>query len=138
MKRKLVRLLQRSVINPIVRRAAGGAHSRYALLETVGRKSGSPRVTPVANGLSGNTFWIVAEHGRGAGYVRNLESQPKVRVKVGGRWHSGTAHVLPDDDAQARLLAIDPRTAREIRLMGTRLLTVRIDLDPEGVEAEGR
>ena len=34
-----------------------------ALLETTGRKTGAPRVTPVTNGLDGDVFWIVTEHG---------------------------------------------------------------------------
>jgi hypothetical protein len=38
----------------------------YALLETVGRGSGLPRQTPVGDGLIGDTFWIVAEHGLSA------------------------------------------------------------------------
>jgi hypothetical protein len=41
-----------------------------------------------------------------AGYVRNLVRHPRVRVKLrkgfGARWHTGTAHVLPDDDPRER------------------------------------
>ena len=37
-----------------------------------------------------------------AGYVRNIEHDPHVRLKLreGLRylWHTGTAHLLPDDD----------------------------------------
>jgi hypothetical protein len=35
-------------------------------------------------------FWIVAEHGRRANYVRNIEANPRVRVRVGRRWHEGS------------------------------------------------
>jgi hypothetical protein len=35
----------------------------YALLETIGRKTGKARRTPVGNARIGNQFWIVAEHG---------------------------------------------------------------------------
>jgi hypothetical protein len=34
----------------------GFAPRAYALLETVGRRSGRPRHTPVGNGLAANTF----------------------------------------------------------------------------------
>ena len=130
MKRRVVRLLQRHVINPRARTHAGEAGDRHALLETMGRVSGQPRQTPVGNGLQGDTFWIVAEHGLHADYVRNLSRNPRVRVKVDGRWRSGKAHLLPDDDPLARQRTLDPENARAVRLMGTDLLTVRIDLDP--------
>ena len=56
-----------------------------AILETTGRKSGQPRRTPVTRSLDGDTFWIVAEHGRKAGYVRNIQADPRVRIKLGRR-----------------------------------------------------
>jgi deazaflavin-dependent oxidoreductase (nitroreductase family) len=85
----------------------------------------------VGNGLIGSTFWIVAEHGHQAAYVRNIEANPRVRVKVGHRWHDGTAHVLEDDDPVARQRSLDPLNARMVRAMGTALLTVRVDVDPD-------
>jgi deazaflavin-dependent oxidoreductase (nitroreductase family) len=106
------------------------------LLETTGRKSGQPRRNPVGNGLDGDTLWIVAEHGRGASYVRNLEADPRVRVKIGRRWRSGTATVLPDDDPRARLDRLGRRVnGAMVRAMGTDLLTIRVDLDPEAEKA---
>jgi deazaflavin-dependent oxidoreductase (nitroreductase family) len=102
----------------------------WAILETRGRQSGRPRRTPVGNGLQGDTFWIVAEHGRKAGYVRNLVADPRVKVFVGGRWRTGTAEVMPDDDPRERQRTLPRLNARMVRVMGTELLTVRIDLDP--------
>ena len=107
-----------------------------AILETIGRKSGEPRRTPVTNGMDGDTFWIVAEHGRQASYVRNIEANPRVRVRTGLGWRSGTAQLVPDDDPRERLRKIASlrRIAHlntaTVRLMQTDLLTVRIDLDP--------
>jgi deazaflavin-dependent oxidoreductase (nitroreductase family) len=101
----------------------------WALLETTGRKSGQPRTTPVGNGLEGDTFWIVAEHGLRAGYVRNIQANPRVRVLVAGRWRPGTAQLLPDDDPRERQRTLPGLNARVVRLMGTDLLTVRVDLD---------
>jgi len=34
--------------------------------------------------------------------VKNIQTQPRVRVKV-GRWYEGTALILPDDDPRERL-----------------------------------
>jgi deazaflavin-dependent oxidoreductase (nitroreductase family) len=128
----VVHFLQTRVINPRVRRHAGSPGNRYALLETIGRRTGQPRQTPVANGLDGSVFWIVAEYGWAADYVRNLVANPRVRVRVDGSWRTGTARPLPDDDPVRRLTSLDPRTAREIQRLGMSLLTIRVDLDPLG------
>jgi len=109
----------------------GLAPKAYALLETTGRRSGLPRQTPVGNGLSGDTFWLVSAHGMQADYVRNIAVHPRVRVKVGKQWRSGTAVLMPDDDALARSAAMPHRRDAKLnRLLSTELLTIRIDLDP--------
>ena len=119
--------------------AIGVAQPGRALLETTGRKTGKPRRIPVGIGLVGQQFWIVAEHGQKAAYVRNLMDHPRVRLKLRdgmkARWHSGTAHVLPDDDPRERqrwLATQVPGSASNaaaVRFFGTQLLTIRIDLD---------
>ena len=132
-KRRLVTLFQRSVLNPTIRAfaAVGIAPRAIALLETRGRRTGKPRTTPVGNGLeaAGDRFWIVAEHGLQSGYVKNIQADPQVRVKLGRRWRTGTAHVLVDDDPLRRQESMPRRNARTVRRFGTDLLTVRIDLD---------
>jgi deazaflavin-dependent oxidoreductase (nitroreductase family) len=137
-KRTIVRLAQKYVFNPPVRAALnlGILPRTHALLETIGRRSGRPRRNPVGNGLAedGRTFWIVAEHGRQAGYVRNIEANPAVRVRIGRTWRNGRAEVLAGDDPQARLRAIGHRVnGLMVRAMGTALLTVRVDLEPAPV-----
>ena len=132
-KRRIVTALQVRVFNPPMKAlAVRGLAPGVALLETAGRKSGQPRRTPVTNGLKrgSNTFWIVAEQGRKAAYVRNIEADPRVRVRVGRRWRSGVAHVLEDDDTRARQRGMPRIHAASVRAMGTELVTVRIDLDP--------
>ena len=65
--------------NRLIRSAlrADFAPRAFALLETTGRRTGLPRHTPVGNGLDGDTFWLVAAHGMQAGYVRNLQAEPR-------------------------------------------------------------
>jgi deazaflavin-dependent oxidoreductase (nitroreductase family) len=88
------------------------------------------RHTPVGNGLAGGTFWLVAAHGTQADYVRNLQAEPRVRVKVGGVWRTGTAVVLPGDDPAARSRTLPYRWDAAIgRMMASAPLTIRIDLD---------
>ena len=110
---------------------AGAAPRAFALLETTGRRTGLARQTPVGNGLDGDTFWLVAAHGTQAGYVRNLQAEPRVRVKAGGIWRAGTAVVLPGDDPAARSRTLPHQQDAAIgRMMATAPLTIRIDLDP--------
>jgi deazaflavin-dependent oxidoreductase (nitroreductase family) len=132
---RMVTFVQGRLLNPLVKAVVRRVPvPGWALLETTGRKSGLPRTTPVGDGLRGSTFWIVSEHGRRSAYVRNIEAEPRVRVRVRGRWRTGTAHVLPEDDPRERQRALSRRfTARlnaaAVRGWGTDLLTVRIDLD---------
>ncbi|HEV8053448.1 MAG TPA: nitroreductase/quinone reductase family protein [Candidatus Limnocylindrales bacterium] len=103
-KRAAMRFVTNRLLNPVVRPLLerGLWPRTQALLETTGRKTGSPRRVPVGNGLRGDSFWIVTEHGYAADYVKNIQTQPRVRVKV-GRWYEGTALILPDDDPRERL-----------------------------------
>jgi deazaflavin-dependent oxidoreductase (nitroreductase family) len=130
-KRRWSTFVSTKLFNPFVKAAmrAGLPLPGIAILETTGRRSGAPRRTPVGKALDGDTLWIVAEHGRRAGYVRNIEANPRVRVKLGRRWRGGTARTLPDDDPIARQRAMPGMNARVVRLMGSDLLTVRVDLD---------
>jgi len=141
MKHRIVTALQKYLLNPPIKLAfaIGLAPPGYALLETTGRKSGRPRRTPVGNGRIGKQFWLVAEHGMKAGYVRNISHDPRVRLKLRNgfklRWHTGTAHLLPDDDSSERQRWLSTElpgssgNARAVRLFGTELLSIRIDLD---------
>jgi deazaflavin-dependent oxidoreductase (nitroreductase family) len=140
LKRRLASGTAKYVVNPIVRGLyrVGLPAPGIAILETIGRKSGLPRRNPVTNGLDDGTFWIVAEHGRRASYVRNIEANPRVRVRTGRRWHEGTAQLLPEDEPRDRLRyiaskhAITRLSATTVRLLQTDLMTIRIDLDSGG------
>ena len=135
LKRRVAQTATNRLVNPLVRRAieAGRLTPAWALLETTGRTSGEPRRTPVGNGLRGDVFWIVTEHGRQAHYVKNIERDPRVRIKVGDRWRTGTAEILPDEDPYARLRALRrPVNDALLLAVGTEQLVVRVDLDPQG------
>jgi deazaflavin-dependent oxidoreductase (nitroreductase family) len=141
MKHRIVHFLQKYLFNPPLKFlfAIGVAVPGRAILETIGRKTGKPRRIPVGIGLVGKEFWIVTEHGQKAAYVRNIISNPRVRLKLRdgmrARWHTGTAHILSDDDPRERqrwLATQVPGSASNaaaVRFFGTQLLTIRIDLD---------
>lgn len=123
LKRRVVHRVQRLVINPV------GRQLPVTMLETIGRKTGRPRRTPVGGRVVGNQFWMVSEHGEHSDYVRNIKANPAVRVRVHGRWRSGTAHLLPDDDPRQRLESLPRLNSAGVRVLGTDLLTIRVDLE---------
>ncbi len=123
-RQRVVNLVQRHIANPVMRMVP-----IQTLLETTGRKSGQPRRTPIGGRLTGSEFWLVSEFGDRSQYVRNIAANPRVRVRVRGRWHSGTATLLPDDDARARLAELPRMNSAAVRAMGDNLLTIRVDLD---------
>lgn len=140
----LVRTIQRWTINPLMRLllAIGVNPLGLAILETRGRRSGRLRRVPVGNGRKGDEFWIIAEHGSRAGYVRNIRDDARVRVRLRVglryRWVSGIATVRPDDDPLARQRRITRwhplRTlnAINVRVLGADLLTVHVRLNLDG------
>ena len=121
-KRRVVHTEQH-IINPIGRRLP------ITMLETTGGKSGLPRRTAVGGRVIDNSFWMVSEHGEHSHYVHNIKANPAVRVRIRGRWRTGTAHLLPDDDPVARLSHIPGFNSAAVRMTGSQLLTIRIDLD---------
>ncbi|MFE2958482.1 nitroreductase/quinone reductase family protein [Nocardia tengchongensis] len=115
---------QRRVGNPIL-----GRLPIQTLLETTGRVSGQPRITPIGGRRTGNSFWLVSEFGTRSQYVRNIEADNRVRLRLRGRWLTGTAHLMPDDDPIARLRSLPRANSTAVRIVGTDLLSIRIDLD---------
>ena len=123
LKFRAVTAFQRRIANPVSRRMPG-----QVLLETTGRKSGLPRQTPVGGRRVGDAFWLVSEYGDKSNYVRNIQADPRVRVRIKGTWYHGTAQLLPEDDTRARLRKLPRYNSTAVQAFGTNLLTVRVDL----------
>ena len=140
-KARVIYPIEKRLVNPLVLLAwrLGLAPPGDALLETTGRRTGKVRRTPICDGLDGETFWLVAQRGYRADWVRNIQADPRVRVRVrtgsGLGWRAGTAHILDEDDPRERQRLIgqgDPMRRLCVRASGamdTSPLTVRIDLD---------
>ena len=135
-KRRRVRLLQRYVINPPLKLLTWlDRYPGHVLLETVGRRTGRRRRTVVGARWEGQVIRIVAEHGRHAGYVANLHTEPRVRVCADGHWYQGSAWVEERVDPEQLLDSWhDPAHARAVRAFGTDLRVVRVDLDPGQID----
>jgi deazaflavin-dependent oxidoreductase (nitroreductase family) len=115
------------LLNPLALRAARVA-PWWVVLETTGRRSGEPRRVPLARGpVDGHTTWLIAVHGDHASFAQNIASNPRVRLKLRGRWWEGTAAVVP---LEAGTLARFNRYARlGPRTLGIEPRLVRIELE---------
>jgi deazaflavin-dependent oxidoreductase (nitroreductase family) len=136
-KRKRIRVVQRYLVNPPAKAAVWtGLVPGFVIVETTGRSTGKVRHNVVGMRIEGDTGWVIAEQGRHAGYVRNLEANPEVRVRVKGRWRAARARIRDDDAPQARLATFDRRAHEAaVRRFGTDLLTVEFDFgDASGPE----
>jgi deazaflavin-dependent oxidoreductase (nitroreductase family) len=133
LRRKITTAVQKRVANPLMRLLP-----TQTLLETTGRKSGQPRRTPLGGRLVGNQFWFVSEFGEKSQYIRNIKADPAVRLRLHGKWRRGTAHLVPDDDAHARLRELPQLNSFGVRTFGTDLLTVRVDLDDQDRASDQR
>jgi deazaflavin-dependent oxidoreductase (nitroreductase family) len=128
------RRVGRTVMNPLVA-ALDRRGIRSALvveLETTGRKSGEPRRVPLAGSADPDGVWVISQHGHRAGWAHNIEADPRVRVRVDGQWHGGTAEFRPDDDIRARARSFaegsvsTAATALAMRAMESDPISVRI------------
>jgi deazaflavin-dependent oxidoreductase (nitroreductase family) len=136
----LIRIWQRYVMNPLFKLPLmiGVNPFGLAILETRGHRTGKIRRVPVGSGRKGDDFWIIAEHGSRAGYVRNIAHDPRVRVRLRSglryRWVDGTATIRPDDDPLARqrsIIAWHPMRALNavnVRVLGADLLVIHVQL----------
>ena len=67
------------------------------------------------------------------GKAKNIERDPRVRVKVGSRWFTGHARIREDEDAEERLRELRrPVNDAMLRLVSTERLVIRVDLNRIG------
>ena len=138
-KRRWEILIGRYTANPLMRGLfrVGITPPGMALVETIGRRSGAVRRTPIICTAEGDTLWLIAQHGSHAGWVRNFQERPEVRVRRGRRWRRGTAELLPDDDVKSRIDTFAGTTlgrvmtAAMFRALESQPVTVRIELSRE-------
>ena len=126
--RRFVRIYQKFLGNPVFRPVLGLVPG-WAVIETIGSRTGRPHQVPVGGRLRGKSFWLVAGDWKHAQYVRNINANPSVRVRVHGRWRTGTAHLLPSDNVRRRLWRLNPVNSLFVWLANRDTLTIRIDLE---------
>jgi deazaflavin-dependent oxidoreductase (nitroreductase family) len=81
----------------------------FLYLTTTGRTTGLAREIEIWFTRRGECWYVIAEHGEDAGWLRNLRANPRVSVRVGG----------PAVDALARVVDADaePELAGEVRAL---------------------
>ena len=132
------RRVGRIVVNPLVAAMdrIGIRSSLVVELETTGAKTGQPRRVPLTGRADDAGVWMISEHGRRAGWAHNIAANPKVRVRVGNQWRSGTATFEADDDVRARARSFggDGKLSQSVaaltmRAMESDPISVRITFD---------
>ena len=128
-------LIGRYFLNPLSRALSGMRLTPRAMveIETTGRTTGQKRRVPVFAKSDSAGVWIIAQHGRKAGWVVNLEADPAVRVKLGARWHAGSARIVDEDDVDLRRgtfgrgVVGKKITSAGFKALETRPVSVRVD-----------
>jgi|SRR6516165_8438872 hypothetical protein len=98
---------------------------KHQVVQTLQKYVNPPIKLALAPGLPLPDYALLETKGRKTGKPRGL------RIGL----HNGTAHLLPDDDPRERQrwranqLPFSAGNARAVRLFGTQLLSIRIDLD---------
>ena len=75
----------------------------FLYLTTTGRRTGLSREIEIWFTERGDRYYLIAEHRERADWVRNLQAQPRVHVRLGDRQFDATARVV--DDAREPELA---------------------------------
>jgi deazaflavin-dependent oxidoreductase (nitroreductase family) len=127
----------------MMRSHAGLADEQYCYLTTTGRKSSRPHTIEIWFGLAEGTIYMLSGAGSempdGTGaradWVRNLQKQPHVEVRIGDGVYSGAARVVPpggEEDSLARRLLLDkyqPASREDLTGWSKSSLPVAVDLD---------
>jgi deazaflavin-dependent oxidoreductase (nitroreductase family) len=106
---KIHRVLYAVGLGPVI----GGF---IVLLTTTGRKSGKKRVTPLQYEKIGADYYLGAARGLNADWVRNIQSNPQVELRVGAKHLHGTAEIVADPSRFADFMEV--RLERHPRMIG--------------------
>lgn len=98
------------------------------LLTTTGRKTGKRRVTPLQYEEIDGLIYLGAALGKRADWVRNIQANPRVEVRVKSRRLCGVADLISDTTRIADFLEV--RLQRHPRMIGAILRAEGMDMPP--------
>jgi deazaflavin-dependent oxidoreductase (nitroreductase family) len=78
------------------------ADQQVLYLTTIGRKTGLPRQIEIWFVVCREHFYLFAETGEAAGWIKNVRRNPNVAIRIGKRRIDATARVL-DSETDRRL-----------------------------------
>ncbi|MGH7334483.1 MAG: nitroreductase family deazaflavin-dependent oxidoreductase [Candidatus Rokuibacteriota bacterium] len=70
------------------------AEPQFLYLTTTGRRTGLPREIEIWFTIRRRRYYLVAEHGERANWVRNIRAEPRVLFRIGDRTYCGHARVV--------------------------------------------
>jgi deazaflavin-dependent oxidoreductase (nitroreductase family) len=85
------------------------ADDDFCYLTTRGRVTGEPHEIEIWFAVGESRLYMLAGAGRRSDWVRNLEAEPSVSIRVRDATHAASAHVVTDpvEDRLARTLLFD-------------------------------
>jgi deazaflavin-dependent oxidoreductase (nitroreductase family) len=109
------------------------AAEQFCYITTKGRVTGRPHEIEIWFGMSGATIYMLAGGRRRSDWVRNIECEPAVSVRIGTRTFAGRGRIVPkgDEDKLARRLLLEkysPEYDGDLSGWGRQALPVAIDL----------
>jgi deazaflavin-dependent oxidoreductase (nitroreductase family) len=96
---KLHRFLYAIGLGPVIGRI-------ILLLTTTGRKSGQQRITPLQYEKIDGVYYLGAARGLKADWVRNIQSNPQVELRIGSKRVRGQAEIITDPARMADFIEI--------------------------------
>ncbi len=109
----------------------------YCYLTTRGRVTGADHEIEIwyvrEQAAGRDTLYLLAGAGEQSDWVRNLQVEPSVRVRIDDETHDATGRVVddPDEDRHARTVVFEkyqPRNEGELVSWRERALPVAVDL----------
>ena len=109
------------------------ADEDFCYLTTTGRVSGRPHMIEIWFALNERTLYMLSGGGAQADWVKNLQRNPQVTVRIAGAVFAGRARLVADaaEDALARRLVVgkyQPRDSDDLTEWGRTSLPVAVDL----------
>ena len=104
----------------------------YCYVTTTGRRTGSPHTIEIWYAVHGDRVYVLSG-GEGSDWVKNLQANPTVGLRLGDRDLICRAAPVedPDEDRLARRLLVDkytPRYTRSLEEWGRTALPIAIEL----------
>lgn len=104
------------------------------LLTTTGRKSGRRRVTPLQYEEIEGCYYLGAARGLKSDWVRNIQADSQVEIRVKKRYFSGRAEIIQDPGRITDFL--EERLRRHPTMVGGILRSEGVHLPPRRSELE--